>query len=191
MSEPVPVFRTKARRFSVGLVVLVAGLSWAGSPAEAAPSAARRLVDAYAPIVMLRAQNNAPCDTSEEQYAPPTSVRAVLGNPRVRLLIHHSRGTYVVKRAPTAADIAGRGEDAYLDLPASPLRGGCKYARDFAGLRRAGRAPAVTYAHIARESGQSDLAVQYWFFYYFNEFNDLHESDWEGMQLTFPARTAP
>ena len=29
--------------------------------------------------------------------------------------------------------------------------------------------------------------MQYWFFYYFNEFNDLHEGDWEGMQVTFDA----
>jgi hypothetical protein len=190
VSDGVPVFRIRARRVAGVFVVLLAGLSWVVSPAEAGPSAARRLVDTYAPIVMLRAQKNPPCDTSEEQYAPPTSVRAVLGNPRVRLLIRHARGTHPVKRAPTAADIAGGGENAYLDLPGSPLRAGCKYARDFVALRRAGRAPAVTYAHIAREPGHSGFAVQYWFFYYFNQFNDLHESDWEGMQLTFPAPTA-
>jgi hypothetical protein len=172
------------------VLALLAGLSLVVPPAEAGPSAARRLVDTYAPIVMLRAQRDAPCDTSEEQYAHPTSVDAVLGNPRVRLLVRDARGTHAVKRAPTAADIAGRGENAYLDLPASPLRAGCKYARDFAALRRAGRAPAVTYAHIAREPGRSGFAVQYWFFYYFNQFNDLHESDWEGMQLTFAAQTA-
>src|SRR5262249_33050977 len=34
------------------------------------------------------------------------------------------------------------------------------------------------------------LVVQYWFFYYFNEFNDLHEGDWEGMQIAFKAGNA-
>lgn len=29
------------------------------------------------------------------------------------------------------------------------------------------------------------LALQYWFFYYFNQLNDLHEADWEGMQILF------
>ena len=52
---------------------------------------------------------------------------------------------------------------------------------------RAGRAPKIAYAHIAREAGQSGFALQYWFFWYFNQFNDVHESDWEGMQLTFDA----
>jgi len=31
------------------------------------------------------------------------------------------------------------------------------------------------------------LVVQYWFFWYFNQFNDLHEGDWEGMQIAFEA----
>ena len=31
--------------------------------------------------------------------------------------------------------------------------------------------------------------LQYWFFWYFNEFNDLHEGDWEGMQISFEAAT--
>ena len=32
--------------------------------------------------------------------------------------------------------------------------------------------------------------IQYWFFYYFNQFNDLHEGDWEGMQIAFDAADA-
>jgi hypothetical protein len=43
----------------------------------------------------------------------------------------------------------------------------------------------VTYAHIARENGHPGFTLQYWFYYYFNQFNDLHESDWEGMQIAF------
>ncbi|MBV9048848.1 MAG: hypothetical protein JOY58_11300, partial [Solirubrobacterales bacterium] len=157
------------------------------TPANA--SAAQRLVDTYSPIVMMRAQENGLCDSSEEQYWPPTSVDVVLGNPTVRLLVHDSHGTHLITRAPTAADLAGRGKTAYLDLRGDPLQPGCTYARDFDALRRAGKAPAVTYAHIDRQPGHPGLAVQYWFYYYFNQFNDLHESDWEGMQLAFPAGT--
>jgi hypothetical protein len=157
--------------------------------AAAPPTPAQQLASKYAPIVMVRAQNSGPCDNSEEQYRPPTSVDAVLGNPRVRLLEHDSHGTRVIKRAPTAADLANRGSSYYLDLPGNPLNAGCTYARDFASLRRGGRAPAVTYAHIAREPRHAGFALQYWFFYYFNDFNDLHEADWEGMQLAFRADT--
>jgi hypothetical protein len=180
------------RRGAGAVLALLAAILYVASPAhassnDAASSAAQRLAAEYAPIVMMRAQHDGVCDTSEEQYAPPTSVNLVLGNPRVTLLMHTARGTRLLKRAPTAADIAGQGKDVYLNLPGSPLSPGCTYARDFAALQRAGRAPAVTYAHIAREPGHSGFALQYWFYYYFNQFNDLHESDWEGMQLVFHA----
>ncbi len=158
--------------------------------AEGSTSAAQRLVETYAPIVKMRAQQNGLCDSSEEQYWPPTSVDVVLGNPRVRLLVHDTRGTRLITRAPTAADLAGRGKNEYLDLPGNPLDPGCTYSQDFNVLRRAGKAPAVTYAHLDRQPGHTGLALQYWFYYYFNQFNDLHESDWEGMQITFPADTA-
>jgi hypothetical protein len=160
-----------------------------GSPVTASTSAAQRLADKYAPIVMMRSQDNGLCDSSEEQYGPPTSVELVLNNPRVRLLFHNARGTRLVKRAPTVADLAGLGEGYYLDLPGNPLRPGCTYAKAFAALKRAGHAPAVTYAHIAREPGHPGFVLQYWFFYYFNQFNDLHESDWEGMQIAFDVAT--
>ena len=172
---------------AAALVVILAAV--AASPANARTSAAQQLADAYAPIVMMRAQVQGPCDTSEEQFWPPTSVDVVLGNPRVRLIRHGARGTRVIRRAPTAADLAGLGAGYYLDLPGNPLNPGCTYARDFAALRRAGRAPPVTYAHIARQPGHPGFALQYWFFYYFNQFNDLHEGDWEGMQLAFAAPT--
>ena len=34
------------------------------------------------------------------------------------------------------------------------------------------------------------LALQYWFYYPFNDFNNKHESDWEMIQLMFDAGTA-
>ncbi len=162
-------------------LALLAGTARASEPR----GAAQRLAEAYAPITMLREQQNPPCDTSGEQYQP-TSVETVLGNPDV-LLTRPREGEEqeVVQRAPSAADIAGLGDEYHLDLPGDPLGDTCVYAKDFAKLKREGRAPAVTYAHIAHENGSSGLALQYWFFYYFNQFNDLHEGDWEGMQLVF------
>ncbi|MGA8746732.1 MAG: hypothetical protein WB507_12860 [Solirubrobacterales bacterium] len=152
--------------------------------------AAQRLVDTYSPIMMLRTQEDPPCDTSEEQYQP-TAVSTVLDNPAVELSEEvPGRGQVSVKRAPTAGDIAGLGERFYLNLPGDPLGDTCVYARDFAALKRQGRAPAVTYARIARQPGNPGLVVQYWFFWYFNQFNDVHEGDWEGMQIAFPEPNA-
>jgi hypothetical protein len=179
-----------ARRLALGCATLVLlltlpAVALAGSATGAgSKSAAQRLIDAYVPRLMLR-EGDEICDTSGEQYEA-TTVNTVLGNPRVTLTEADSGGDEtLVKRAPTAADIAGLAEDFHLNLPASPLGDTCDYARDFAKLKREGKAPAVTYAHIARQAGRPGLAVQYWFFWYFNQFNDLHEGDWEGMQVVF------
>ena len=74
-------------------------------------------------------------------------------------------------------------------FPATRCNADCTYAEDFAALVRAGEAPPITYAHIRRDPEAEQLYVQYWFYYYFNQFNDLHESDWEGMQIAFDAAT--
>ena len=58
------------------------------------------------------------------------------------------------------------------------------------GPEGGGARPPITYAHIATQKGHSGFVVQYWFFYYFNQFNDLHEGDWEGMQIAFDAADA-
>jgi hypothetical protein len=185
----------RSRRRAPGLVGVVTAAALlllpAASRGEAGqPSAAQRLAAEYSPIVMVRKQTDPPCDTSAEQYEP-TSVDTVLGNPTVtleRAVPGHKR-PQPVRKAASARQIAGLSPNHYLNLRGNPLGDTCVYARDFAALRREGRAPVVTYAHIAREIGHPGLALQYWFFWYFNQFNDLHEGDWEGMQLTFDAAT--
>jgi len=170
-----------------------ASLAFAAT-AVASSDAKQQLVSAYSPELMFREQTSDDnCKTREEQYNPSTSVDVVLGNPAVEL-VHYAGGNDVpIKKGPTAADIAGLGDDYYLDLPGDPLEVKCpdrgSYAKDFQALRNDGDAPPVAYAHIATEPGHPGLVVQYWFFYYFNQFNDVHEGDWEGMQISFDADT--
>jgi hypothetical protein len=179
-------------RWLATIFVSVAAVSLAlAGAAEGANGPRHRLVKAYSPITMLRAQEeDPPCDADEEQYKP-TTVDVVLGNPKVDLVRETAEGnTREIESRPTAADIAGLGKRYHLDLPGDPLTPACTYAEDFAAIVKAGKAPAITYAHIATERGERGLVVQYWFYYYFNQFNDLHESDWEGMQIAFDANTA-
>jgi hypothetical protein len=148
-------------------------------------TAAQRLIKAYSPRLEIREQQDPPCDTTAEQYES-TTVDTVLGNPAVVLANEGPDGDEIpVKKGPTAADIAELGQDHYINIPGDPLGDTCVYARDFLKLKREGQAPPTTYAHIAHEKGREGLAVQYWFFWYFNQFNDLHEGDWEGMQVVF------
>ncbi len=168
----------RLRRWSLGIAAIAAlVLAPAGALAAPADDAAQRLAERYAPIMKVREQENPPCDVDAEQYAP-TSVETVLGNPTVVLQRDvPGAGLQDVRRGPTAQDIAGLGSDYYLNLRGDPLGETCVFARDFQTLVDEGRAPDVVYAHIARERGHGGFALQYWSFWYFNEFNDLHESD--------------
>ncbi len=182
------------RLVPLGLAALVMLTTASGAAAaEALPTdpAARELAEKYVPITMLREQLNPPCDTKEEQYQP-TGVQSVLGNPTVTLTHTHELPDgklEAVKKAPTAADIAGLRDGWYLDYEGKVLGDTCVYARAFKKLLEEGKAPAITYAHIAREPNHDGFALQFWFFWYFNQFNDLHEGDWEGMQLAFESNT--
>ncbi len=144
------------------------------------------LAEKYAPVVRVVAQAEE-CGYGEA-YGP-VDVDLVLDEPTVAL-----RGpwnpTDLVQIGPVAADLSGL-FDYHLDFPGSALEPGCDYKRWTHRLTEdAGAAPTV-YAHVATDSAHPEtLALQYWFFYTFNEFNNLHEGDWEMIQLVFEARDA-
>jgi hypothetical protein len=46
------------------------------------------------------------------------------------------------------------------------------------------------YAHLVLDQERGQIALQYWLYFYFNDWNNKHESDWEFVQLTFDARSA-
>jgi hypothetical protein len=147
--------------------------------------AQRALAERFAPVLELVQQQEV-CGPGEPYR--PIDVNVILGNDTVAL-----RGPWndadLVTIGPTAAEL-GRGLYGYhLDFPGNPLRAGCSYElweRDIA----AGTEPTA-YAHIATEPGYPDrLALQYWFFYVFNDFGNPHEGDWEMIQLNFDAANA-
>ncbi|HSL73865.1 MAG TPA: hypothetical protein VK853_05340 [Ilumatobacteraceae bacterium] len=149
----------------------------------------QELVERYAPILVLKAQE-APCDPEGEPYSPQ-AVDIVLDNPDV-VLRQVGSGNPVLQVGPSAADLYGRSEGFFLDFPGSALDPGCIYEQDFdryTGTVTGEREPVV-YAHIATQADEPDqLAVQYWFWWYYNDWNNKHESDWEGIQLLFDVGT--
>lgn len=174
----------RRRAMAAALVAVVWALLALGGaqPAYAADDPALQLAQKYAPIVVVREQSG-PCQPGEPYV--PTAVETVLGNPDVRLI--GPDGTSY--DAPTAAQLAGKGEGWYLDLPGNPLDPGCDYDRWF---REAGAGkPSTVYARVASDPSAPDqLVLQYWLFWVYNDWNDKHEGDWEMIQLVFPARTA-
>ena len=129
-------------------------------------------------------QQSEDCDNDGEPYGP-TAVDIVLDNPEVALR-QVGRDDPIVTWAPSAADLSDLGEGFFLDFPGSSLSPECIYERDF--NKYTADEPATVYAHIVQPSDAPDrLVVQYWTYWYYNDWNNKHESDWEGISLLFEA----
>jgi hypothetical protein len=167
------------------LLVLAAAFGLATAPVAAADLADERaLAERYAPVVRLVEQDEE-CGPGEPYE--PMDVDALFRDSTVALRGPWSP-TDLVKIGPTAEDLADLYE-YHLDFPGSALEPGCVYER-WARRLTEGAEPAV-YAHVATDPGASGmLALQYWFFYAFNDFNNTHEGDWEMVQLVFEAADA-
>jgi hypothetical protein len=143
------------------------------------------LAQRYAPVVRLVHQAE-PCGPGEPYQ--PSDVDRIMDRSDVAL-----RGPWdtddLIEVGPSAADLSAGLEGYHLDLPGNPLKPGCDYEK-WADKVFRGSQPTV-YAHVASEAGVADrLALQYWFYYPFNDYNNKHESDWESIQLLFAASSA-
>jgi hypothetical protein len=164
------------------IAVTALGLSTAASASLADQ---RALAERYAPVVRLVEQKHE-CGPGEPYK--PMPINALFGQPSVAL-----RGPWnpadLVKIGPTAKDLSRGLYDYHLDFPGNALKPGCDYER-WARRITKGREPTV-YAHVAGDAARSGrLALQYWLFYAYNDWNNLHEGDWEMIQLLFDADTA-
>jgi len=162
---------------ALGALVL-APAAWADRAQEDA------LAARYAPVV--RIVSHTPCATGKPYL--PIDVNLLFGKPTVALRGPWGGGD-LVKIGPTAQDLSDELFEYHLDYPGNALEPGCVYAeweRRLVGSRE----PAM-YAHVATDPERpGKLALQYWFFYIFNQWNNLHEGDWEMIQLNFDASTA-
>lgn len=167
------------------LLAAIAGALGAVPAAHAGLSDEEALAARFAPVVRLVSQ---PEECGPGEPYKPLDVNLLFDDPTVAL-----RGpwnpTDLVKIGPGAKDIAGLYE-YHLDFPGDALDPGCNYEKWQRWLLRNGGKPTI-YAHVAADPAHpGKLALQYWFFYVFNDFNNLHEGDWEMIQLNFDAADA-
>ena len=163
------------------LALLVGAALFAPAAASADLADETALAEKFAPVVRIVEQAQE-CGYGEK-YGP-IDVDLLFDEPTVAL-----RGpwnvTDLVKIGPAAVDLDDRFE-YHLDFPGERLEPGCDYER---WTRRLRREPSPTvFAHVATEPARpGKVALQYWLFYTYNEFNNLHEGDWEMIQLNFDA----
>ncbi len=168
------------------LAAALAALSFAVAPAAlaAAPALEVSLAARYAPVIKLVAPDS--CGPGEPYV--PTDINLLMDASTVALRGPWGGGD-LIKAGPSATDLSHGLYEYHLDFPGNALNPGCGYV-DWSRRINAGHAPVV-YAHVATDSGHpGDIALQYWMFYVFNDWNNLHEGDWEMIQLNFHAPDA-
>ena len=174
---------TRSPRVALLVALCAFALGWSAS-AAADTRDEIELAERYSPVVRLVVQ--------EEECGPgepyePLDVDVLFDEPTVAL-----RGPWggdLVEIGPAADDLTGGLFEYHLDFPGNALDPGCDYER-WARRQTEATQPAV-YAHVVSDPGYpGQLALQYWFFYAFNDWNNLHEGDWEMIQLLFDARDA-
>ncbi len=178
----------RAYLFAMMLVAVVAGTVIPLSDAGAQADPAQQLADRWGPVSVLRDQTEN-CDRNGEGYFP-APVESVLGNPEVALKIADSPSSAtdtIVKMGPSAQDIADLDDQYYLDFPGNPRRPGCVFETDFKRYAAEKDLKPTTYAHIVVDQDAHRVVVQYWLWWYFNDWNNLHEGDWEAVQIVFDA----
>jgi hypothetical protein len=149
-------------------------------------AAEQQLADKYAPIAMLKAQT-ANCDKEGEGYFPVT-VDFLFDNPDIALKAKGDgdpSADVVIQQGITPQDLVNAGQDTYLDFPGNPRDPGCTYETYFKQKAQELGLEPTTYVRFIPDYAAHRLYVEYWFYYYFNDWNDTHESDWEMVQLTF------
>ena len=153
-------------------------------------TAAQQLADAYAPIAMLREQGHPLRQRRRRLFSAP--VDWIFDNPE--LLLRADAGGDVAYDPVLAEGFAPPTSPLPDPEPTStsrtiPITPGCDYETTSRTVTATFDLKPTTYVHIVVDAGKRKLYLQYWFWYLFNDWNNLHESDWEMVQLVFDATT--
>src|SRR5215204_5657233 len=176
---PTPSACRGAAALVLCLITLLTGHG--GALAKQGVTPEQELADRFAPIIILQRQNF-PCDAEGEPYLP-APVDVVFADNEV--VLREGPQQEPVTSPVENEDLFALPDDFATDFPGKPRTPGCDYETHFKAVM--GDRRPVVYASIASQEDQPGVSLQYWFFYYFNDFNNLHEGDWEMIQLFFDA----
>lgn len=173
------------------LLVLMAALLITPAAAQDTGSTPEEtLAHRYAPIAMYQEQPE-PCSPFGEPYLPlPAESVLDAGDVELRQVSPGSSSSDpVLMTGPGTIDLDNLDPPTYMDFPGDALRPGCDFETwERERIAELGMTPTV-YARVATQDGVEGLALQYWFWYIYNDWNNLHEGDWEMIQLTWDVST--
>ena len=177
---------TVARFYAAAFAVALAAVVALAPPAVAAADPATQLADRYAPVVRVVAQEK---ECGHGEPYEPIDVNAVLRQPGRRAPRGVGRRTDRRGRPDRRRSRQGA-HRLPPGLPGQRARPGLRLREVVAARSRRARSRRRMPASSPTPTTPGKLALQYWFFYAFNDWNNTHEGDWEMIQLDFDASDA-
>lgn len=152
-------------------------------PIRITNTADQELAERYAPVLYFH---------ERERYRPQP-IDVMLENARLRQVIAGVEAT--IDSPVSIDDFAAAPDDAYLDLyygsdTTSHYLNYTAHGEYYDTRELLAQYPPSIYARVVHNpDGRS--AIQYWFFYYYNDWYNKHEGDWEMIQVELDALEQP
>jgi len=141
------------------------------------------LANRFSPVILLKND-----EEPGEKYEP-VPVQAMIDQSHILSVDNPS----FMREASIAGMMQYSESSYYLDIPelspASFLESLFGYKQRYDQAIASGLSPTV-YARVLKPGGTGHTVIQYWLFYYFDEWSNLHEGDWELVELVFPDLSA-
>ncbi len=170
----------------ISIIIMLASGSCAG-PEGAVPEDnsewADVLAQRFSPVILLKND-----EEPAEKYEP-VPVQAMIEQSLILSMDNSS----FAEKATIANMLRYSGSSYFLDIPElSPahfLLSLLGYKERYDQALASGLSPTV-YARVLKPGDSGYTVIQYWYFYYFDEWSNLHEGDWELVELVFSGLSA-
>jgi RsiW-degrading membrane proteinase PrsW (M82 family) len=147
-----------------------------------------QLAETYAPVLYFH----------PDEAFMPQSVNVLIDNSRLRQDVSFWFDVNVLNEVALTDLLTFNQADYFLDVWYGS-RGASDYKnysahRDFYLQNLSpdvGGPPVTTYAHIVRDQENQKISIQYWLFYFYNDWFNKHEGDWEFVQVILDQNQNP
>jgi RsiW-degrading membrane proteinase PrsW (M82 family) len=188
-SEDVQMKKAKIAFLLVLLsALLVVSLSSTNAQSNPPTSEELQLVEKYTPVLYFH----------PDEAFMPQSVDVLVHNSRLRQDVPFWFDVNILNEVTLPDLLTFYHSDYFLDVWY-----GSKGASDYKNYSAhrdyylenlspdAGGPPITTYAHVVRDQVNQKISIQYWLFYFYNDWFNKHEGDWEFVQVILDQNENP
>ena len=151
-----------------------------GEPPQVDLELAEQLANLFCPVIYLKGEGDI-----KESYEPEP-IEIIIDQASVRDIQNPS----FFERASLSGLLQWSNSIYYLDiLDLEPgTQSIAEYEAKYNEIKD--QYQATVYARVVEDTDNNCTVIQYWLFYYFNDWRNLHEGDWELVELCFLGHTA-